>query len=391
MSGEEVRNLGRLRRSRTDRKVAGVAAGLARHLDIDPLLVRIAFVALTIVGGGGPVLYGAAWLVVPEEDTEDAVIDVDEAVRTVVLLAAGALAAASLVGDTVGGFDFPWALIVGAVILVAVFAGKDAIKPGGPTHPWLRGQPLTPPRGPAPGQPVPGPPMSGQPVPGAAVPPAAGFPVYRPGPPPVPPRPSRRRGPILFWFTLALAGVLCGVLLTLQLAGMAVHPAAYPATVMATCGVMLVVGAFYGRAGGLILVGLLAAAATAVVTVSGGTTLTGGDIDRTPSRAADVRDLDLGVGELRVDLSEVRDLEALDGSTLRLDVRVGKVEVVVPDRGLTVRASGDVGLGEVKLFGEKDQDRDEAVHDGGEDAPVLNLDTEVFVGEIIVHTEEEAA
>ena len=36
VTGDEIRDLGRLRRSATDRKVAGVAGGLARHLDIDP-------------------------------------------------------------------------------------------------------------------------------------------------------------------------------------------------------------------------------------------------------------------------------------------------------------------------------------------------------------------
>src|SRR4051794_16273430 len=33
---DQVRDLGRLRRSTTDRKVAGVAGGLGRHLDVDP-------------------------------------------------------------------------------------------------------------------------------------------------------------------------------------------------------------------------------------------------------------------------------------------------------------------------------------------------------------------
>ena len=94
---------------------------------------------------------------------------------------------------------------------------------------------------------------------------------------------------------------------------------------------------------------------------------------------------------MRIDLTGVRDLDALDGRTLELDVRVGKVEVVVPEDGLTVRAAGDVGLGEVRLFGNKDQDRDEVVHDGGDDAPVLVVDAEVLVGEIVVHTEEQAA
>ena len=46
VTGDQVKDLGRLRRSRTDRKVAGVAGGLARHLDVDPLVLRVAFVVL---------------------------------------------------------------------------------------------------------------------------------------------------------------------------------------------------------------------------------------------------------------------------------------------------------------------------------------------------------
>jgi hypothetical protein len=42
VSSEQMRDLGRLRRSVHDRHVAGVAGGLARHLDIDPIIVRVA-------------------------------------------------------------------------------------------------------------------------------------------------------------------------------------------------------------------------------------------------------------------------------------------------------------------------------------------------------------
>ena len=67
---DEIRDLGRLRRSRDDRKIAGVAGGLARHLDIDPIIVRVALVVLIFFGGAGLLIYGAGWLLVPEEGTE---------------------------------------------------------------------------------------------------------------------------------------------------------------------------------------------------------------------------------------------------------------------------------------------------------------------------------
>jgi phage shock protein C len=46
----------RLYRSRTDRMIAGVCGGLAKHFGIDPTLVRLAFVILALAGmsGGWP-------------------------------------------------------------------------------------------------------------------------------------------------------------------------------------------------------------------------------------------------------------------------------------------------------------------------------------------------
>ena len=58
----------RLTRSRTNRKLAGVCAGLAEYLDVDVVLVRAAFVVFTILGAivGGVIVYAAAWLLMPE-------------------------------------------------------------------------------------------------------------------------------------------------------------------------------------------------------------------------------------------------------------------------------------------------------------------------------------
>jgi phage shock protein C len=57
----------KLTRSTSDRMVAGVAGGLARYFDIDPVLVRLAFVALTLAGGPGLILYIILWIVMPED------------------------------------------------------------------------------------------------------------------------------------------------------------------------------------------------------------------------------------------------------------------------------------------------------------------------------------
>jgi phage shock protein C len=59
----------RLTRSRTDGKIAGVCAGLANYFDVDVVLVRAAWVVLSIVPGaliGGVLAYLGAWLVIPD-------------------------------------------------------------------------------------------------------------------------------------------------------------------------------------------------------------------------------------------------------------------------------------------------------------------------------------
>jgi len=62
-----------LRRSTDDRMLAGVVGGLARYLDVDATLLRIAFVALTVMGGAGVPIYLAAWLLIPEDGTDQSI------------------------------------------------------------------------------------------------------------------------------------------------------------------------------------------------------------------------------------------------------------------------------------------------------------------------------
>ncbi len=57
-----------LYRSRTNRMIAGVSAGLGEFLGLDPTIVRLIFVFSTILlGGSGALVYFVMWLVVPEE------------------------------------------------------------------------------------------------------------------------------------------------------------------------------------------------------------------------------------------------------------------------------------------------------------------------------------
>lgn len=57
----------RITRVRKSRLLAGVCGGIARAFGIDPLIVRVAAVALTLAGGTGAVAYVAAWLLLPRE------------------------------------------------------------------------------------------------------------------------------------------------------------------------------------------------------------------------------------------------------------------------------------------------------------------------------------
>src|SRR3954471_17403662 len=56
----------RLRREREGRLLGGVCTGLARHLGVDPLLVRVVFVAAAAAGGFGVGVYLLLWLLLPE-------------------------------------------------------------------------------------------------------------------------------------------------------------------------------------------------------------------------------------------------------------------------------------------------------------------------------------
>jgi len=75
-----------IRRPVKGRMLAGVAAGISQHFDIDVTIVRVVFAVLTIVGftgiaylGGMPLylggipLYLACWLLIPEEGSEHSI------------------------------------------------------------------------------------------------------------------------------------------------------------------------------------------------------------------------------------------------------------------------------------------------------------------------------
>ena len=116
----------RLERSRSDRKLAGVAGGLARYFDLDPIIFRIGFIILTVLGGSGLLVYVAGWLILPEEGKDESIAaDVlrNRREKPWALIGLGLLALAGLI--LLGSHNFwpsgggVWVAlaIVGAIIL----------------------------------------------------------------------------------------------------------------------------------------------------------------------------------------------------------------------------------------------------------------------------------
>lgn len=56
-----------LYRSETNRVIGGVAGGLGEYFEIDPTIVRIIFVLLTIFGGSGVLIYILLWILLPSK------------------------------------------------------------------------------------------------------------------------------------------------------------------------------------------------------------------------------------------------------------------------------------------------------------------------------------
>jgi phage shock protein PspC (stress-responsive transcriptional regulator) len=59
--------IGAMRRSRSDRWIAGVCGGLAAALGVEAWVLRLVATALLIWGGAGLVLYLLLWIFVPDE------------------------------------------------------------------------------------------------------------------------------------------------------------------------------------------------------------------------------------------------------------------------------------------------------------------------------------
>jgi len=67
----------RLFRSKKDRMLGGVCAGLGEHLDTDPTVIRLIWAVVTVLSlGTGILVYIIAWIIIPEEENDGDARDV---------------------------------------------------------------------------------------------------------------------------------------------------------------------------------------------------------------------------------------------------------------------------------------------------------------------------
>lgn len=367
MTASAASRLDALRRPTGDRMVGGVAAAVARAVDIDPVIVRIGFVVLTFVGFAGPLLYVAGWLLVPTEGRDrsplgDALnLESDSQLRTVGLIVAAAIALAAVLGDSAWGpgpwfwgplWVLAWVAAVGSVLYwLLVARPREARQVVVPPPPYEPAQfPDSPAFAAADPAPAAAPtadtaadPMS---VTAAAPAPARTEPLVAPAPR----RP--RWSPALLLMTLSAIVAAMGALALWAVVEEPLPAAVYPAVALAVVVVGLLVGTRFGHPGALIPLGLLLLPVLLVASVA--PRLTAGTVDLEPTSAAQIAaPIDQGFGSVRVDLTGLDPAE-LTGRTLQIGNGFGRTRVVVPaGLDVEVRAGLDLG-GRVTVFGKVD-------------------------------------
>jgi len=359
----------RLVRPTEGRWLGGVAAGLGRYFDVNPLVYRIAFAALALVGGTGLLLYLAAWLVIPGEDDDESIAV--EALR--------------------GRRDQPWLLVgVGLLAFGALFALSEAhfwpgtgnvwlaaTLVGGALVWWHASQRADRPRA---VQTASAPVAADE----AEQPDQATTRVQPPPPPPKPPKRPSLFAPVL-GALLAAAG-LFGLLAVLDIYD--VDVAAVLAAGVVIVGAAIAFGAMtQRRVGGLVFLGLLLLAAFSLAAITPVSVSAG--VGEKSERPTTVTALDPsyehGIGELELDLSDI----TLPTGTTSVDasVGIGKIVVTVPeDVALVIDAHA--GVGSIDLMGARDDgvdaDRTITLPGSTPDAPVLDLEADIAIGDIQV-------
>ncbi|WP_219417466.1 PspC domain-containing protein [Pseudonocardia nigra] len=360
-------------RARADRQVAGVAAGIARRYDIDPVLVRVGFVVAAF-SGIGAALYVAGWILLPEEPRGSGTPARGRVPRTI-MLAGLAIATVFTVESLFRGDlqNLLPLLAVGALLFLLHRSRRDRgpveATPGaapataGPetTATAAEARTVATPAGPSlrkeepTHEPAPAPP-SWDPL--GAAPFAWDLPEPSPPPPPAP----RRRAPVT-GVTLGLALVATAVTTVVMLVAGGLSLAGLPVLFgvpLAVLGAGLVVGAFLRAGRGLIPIALVLSALTWAVVSAPLDRWQGngfGELRAAPTTVAEVRpSYERTAGDIRLDLRAV-DLAVPPGGNSaalrpRISLGAGNVEVLVPPNA-DVTLDATAGVGSV-AFGDRE-------------------------------------
>ena len=322
----------RIRRSRQDRVIGGVCGGLGRYFNTDPIFFRIGFIALAFLGGAGLLLYLAALLLMPAEDSGAAVVTPAGEGRNRALVIAGVVVI----------LLFAWPFLLGGGLLAAGLLIPLAVLVGAGVLVWWL--------------------VSGE------------------GPSGEPKDIARR----------AALGVgiliLCGVVALAGAFATAAGPDWLVAVLVIAAGAAIVAGAFLKPIRWLVLPAVALALAAGTVSAAG-IDLDGGvgDRDYLPTSSADLEDrYELGMGELTLDL---RDTQLPSGDVpLEVDLGMGEARLIVPE-DVCVATTADVGMGNVSFFGRNNEGIDvdfDARPDADGDTTRIVLDAEIGLGELRV-------
>jgi phage shock protein PspC (stress-responsive transcriptional regulator) len=362
----------RLRRRTSDRVIGGVAGGLGDYLNVDPLLIRIGFVGLMIFGGAGLVLYVIAWLLIPHEGSDESTVErlirrIGMRSRNLVLVVLAVAAAyILLVGVLPRISDGLYIGIDPALIwaLVVLVLGVLVLRRESPQPPVAEASVLAPAAAHAP--------LS---VPVEAV--ARPIVVREP------------RGP-LGWYVLSAMLAAIGVLAIVQnVAQLDVELGQFFGVALLLLGIGLVIGAWWGHARLLILLGLLlvplgVTASFITAPLEGGW----GEQSFAPTNIQELRpEYRLVGGRLELDLTQ---LPAGSGPIhIDASVAVGQLSIIVP-ADATVDVNVAVGGGAVEFLGNWQAGAsltDHFLRDGPGAVFVLNLES--GIGEIRVGASDE--
>jgi len=329
----------RLARNTAARVLGGVAAGIADHFAVNPLLVRLAFVVAAFFGGIGVIVYVVAWIVLPSATPGVAPAPRDN--RQLLGFALVALGLATVpngigFGWRLNGAFWPLALVTlgGAVLWLRTRDDRDE-----PPEPPSRLPPTptpTPTEWSAPTQ------TTAAAAPASAAPASARRSRTRREKPP--------RGPVSA-MTLSALLILGGVVWLVAAAGWSsIELGVVAAIALTIVGIGLVVSAWIGRARGLVVLGILLALvvgafAAVDVPVRGDI----GDTTYSPAMHARIRDhYRMAVGRLELDFR--RRVLAGHRTEVTATVGIGRLVVRVPD-DVRLVVQGHAGVGRVSLLG----------------------------------------